>query len=179
MLHARQPYQQHYNDGHADSALIATMIEADLKNAEQLFELEAIQLAQALADSDPRPPFPANAPIQPIRLAPERQTELVAMRAALTTAQNNLSLNAIDRLREREEADARFARALEVSFSAATKKERLDREFARVLQMADEKGEEDIDEVMKRGVEGVLGLAKVQEFMVSRYKGRCTTVMNS
>lgn len=88
MLHAQQPYQQHYIDGNADSALIATMIEADLRNAEQMFELEAIQLAQALADSDTRPPFPANAPIRPIQLAPERQSELVAMRQTLLTAQS-------------------------------------------------------------------------------------------
>lgn len=154
------------SDEAATARLIAELLSQDLEQERSFQHAQQIQYHLALSDSRPgSPTLPLRPPIAP----EDDDDHLAALRLALDAVQSSISIATVDgleELRTRQQADEVAAKQLALTFEAAARRERLDAEFARALQKNDDDGR-DIDAQAAREVEKVLGEARVRELMVS------------
>ncbi|KAL8290135.1 hypothetical protein RQP46_003074 [Phenoliferia psychrophenolica] len=146
----------------ANARLIAQLLSQDLQAATAYHQAEQFQFALALSDSRP------GSPTLPLRPLPDEEDDhLVALREQLDAQQLHLNVVTAEELSSvhaRQVADAAAARQLDAQFQAAARRAALDREFAQAVQKADQDGW-DSDAVGARGIEGVLGEARVRQLM--------------
>jgi hypothetical protein len=147
---------------HTTGSLSIQLLREELAARQDFLLAYRCQLSQALTNSQP-----AHGRTPAIVPAMEDDSQLVALRTALEALENEASANKVLEIQARESADQGMARRLALQFDAFARRESLDHAFSRVLQETDNAGREDIDMVVQRGVEGVLGLERVRELSVS------------
>ncbi|KAK4705859.1 hypothetical protein P7C70_g352, partial [Phenoliferia sp. Uapishka_3] len=155
------------SDEAANARLIAELLAEDLQQATAYHHAEQVQYALVLSDSRPGSPTLPLRPLSPSQF--EADDHLAALRFALDGVQSTISVATVSELAElhsKQVADETAARQLSLQFEAAERRERLDQEFARAVQKADTDGF-DSDVVGGRGVEGVLGEARVRQMMTA------------
>lgn len=128
--------------------LVAQLLEEDLRDLEYIKQAERLQLDQLIADSSK-----GGRRIPKFSKAPSSDNEDIAVRLMVEDAR--LSSDALYAQALQHSTDVNNVASLQLaqSLAAAEKKIRLDEEFARRLQEADDGGEIDTDDINMRDAE--------------------------